>query len=138
MGAEPSSSVPPASAASLSLGRMQLRATVIAWAPPRRIRPATASARRCSVEVAAANRLSSEPSPLSAVAGASPLSGGSLSAAVAAELASAAGIRRRPRGARAVRRRQGSAKRVGLARSYRRGRLWRLPVSGGSSVTEDP
>ncbi|WP_437939951.1 hypothetical protein [Sorangium sp. So ce341] len=92
VGAEPSSSVPPASAASLSLGRMQLRPTVhrVGAAAPDPAgdgerAPVLGRGRR-------RDRMSSEPSPVSTVAGSSPLSGGSLSAAVAAELASAAGI----------------------------------------------
>jgi hypothetical protein len=90
--AELSSSMPPASAASLSLGRMQLRPTVhrVGAAAPDPAgdgerAPVLSRGRR-------RDRPSSEPSPVSSVAGASPLSGGSLSAAVAAELASAAGL----------------------------------------------
>ncbi|WP_437280709.1 hypothetical protein WME90_09155 [Sorangium sp. So ce375] len=90
--AELSSSMPPASAASLSLGRLQLRPTVhrVGAAAPDPAgdgerAPVLSRGRR-------RDRPSSEPSPVSSVAGASPLSGGSLSAAVAAELASAAGL----------------------------------------------
>ncbi|WP_437679466.1 hypothetical protein [Sorangium sp. So ce131] len=94
VGAESSSSVPPASAASLSLGRMQLRATVhrVGAAAPDPAgdgerAPVLGRSRR-------RDRPSSEPlpSPTSITAGASPLLGGSLAAAVAAELASAAGL----------------------------------------------
>ncbi|WP_438028025.1 hypothetical protein [Sorangium sp. So ce233] len=93
LGAEPSSSVPPASAASLSLGRMQLRATVHregAAAPDPagdgERAPVMGRGRR-------RDRTSSEPSPSSTVAPRmAPLGGGSLSAVVAAELASAAGL----------------------------------------------
>ncbi|MGK4006662.1 hypothetical protein WMF31_28840 [Sorangium sp. So ce1036] len=91
VGVEPSSSVPPASAASLSLGRMQLRPTlhrVGAAAPD----PAGDGERAPVVGRARRrDRSSSEPSPSSFVAGASPLIGGSLAAAVAAELAGATG-----------------------------------------------
>ncbi|MDC0683230.1 hypothetical protein [Sorangium atrum] len=95
VGAELSSSVPPASAASLSLGRVQLRATVhrVGAAAP----DPAGDGERAPVLVRGRrrDRPSSEPSPVSTVStvtGASPLSGGSLSAAVAAELASAAGL----------------------------------------------
>ncbi|MGK3996098.1 hypothetical protein [Sorangium sp. So ce1024] len=93
LGAEPSSSVPPASAASLSLGRMQLRSTLHregAAAPDPagngERAPVMSRGRR-------RERTSSEPSPTSTVSPRmAPLGGGSLSAAVAAELANAAGL----------------------------------------------
>ncbi|WP_437816781.1 hypothetical protein [Sorangium sp. So ce1078] len=129
--AEPSSSVPPASAASLSLGRLQLRATVhrVGAAAPDPAgdgerAPVLGRGRR-------RDRLSSEPSPMSAAAGVSPLIGGSLSAAVAAELASAAGID----GGREAREPSGAG---------RDREAWGSPAptdegaSGGSPVTEDP
>ncbi|WP_437579183.1 hypothetical protein [Sorangium sp. So ce887] len=135
--AEPSSSVPPASAASLSLGRMQLRATVhrVGAAAPDPAgdgerAPVLGRGRR-------RDRLSSEPSPVSVVAGASPLTGGSLSAAVAAELASAAGID----GGRAAREPSGADRGPGADRGRE---AWGSPAptdegaSGGSPVTEDP
>ncbi|WP_438009170.1 hypothetical protein WME89_11035 [Sorangium sp. So ce321] len=131
LGAEPSSSVPPASAASLSLGRMQLRATLHregAAAPD----PAGDGERAPVIgRGRRRDRVSSAPSPTSTVARVSPLSGGSLSAAVAAELASAAGID----GGRAPRESSGTD---------RDRDAWSSPApaddgtSGGSSSPEEP